>query len=165
MSANNKHKFDIFSVLNNISTKKRNFYQTLTEEEQKAIAPLVVMRWLSGTRSIRQIYFLNELVNPLVFSLSKHKPLLISLMSLCTSGQTQRYAWNKAKSNKTVPYPNTIGVIREYFGYNTSQAKDALPILTAETIIGFAEELGKQPDEIKAIKKELKDRERATVSV
>jgi hypothetical protein len=165
MSTNNKHKFDIFAVLNKISAKDKTFYNALSEEEQKAIAPLIIMRWMSGTKSIRQIIFLNELVNPLVFSLSKHKPLLLSLMSLCTNGQTQRYAWNKTKSNKTTSYPNTIGVIREYFGYNTMQAKEVLPILTTETVISFAEELGKQPDEIRAIKKELKDRERTTIPV
>ena len=151
-------KLDIFNVLKQISTKNVNFYETLTEEEQKAFQPLVVMRWLTGTNDVRQIYFLNELVNPLTFPLSNHKQLLYYLMTICGSGQNQRYQWKKQKTKKNVKLPNTIGVIKQYFRYNSKEANEALPLLTNENILDYADQLGKQSDEIKLIKKELKTR-------
>jgi len=151
-----ERKLDIFRVLSHISNKDRHFYQALTEEEQKSIAPLVVMRWLSGTKSAQQIYFLNELVNPFVFSMYPHKELLFDLMTICAPGRTQRYYWNKAQSKRKPSTPKAIGVIREYFHYSTIEAVSVLPLLDTETILGYAEELGVQPDELRTIRKELK---------
>ena len=107
-----KHKLDIFRVLNHTSRKDISFFNQLTEEEQKAYQPLVVMRWLTGTTDARQIYFINELVNPFVFSLPNHKQLLYNLMTTCTTGTPQRYYWNKTLSKKTTGTPATISVIR-----------------------------------------------------
>ena len=156
-----KHKLDIFAVLGRISNKDGNFYRNLNEEERKALAPLVVMRWLSGTRNAQQIYFLNELVNPFVFAMGKHKELLVDLMITCSPGRTQRYFWNKAKSKRTTSVPNTVNVVRDYFGYSSIEAMEALPLLDDEIILWYADELGRQPDEIKLIKKELKSRGQA----
>lgn len=158
MTSQKKHKLDIFRVLGRISNKDTEFYKSLTEEEQKALAPLVVMRWLSGTRSAQQIYFLNELVNPFVFSMAKHKELLVDLMTVCAPGRTQRYYWNKAKGKRTSSTPTVVDVIRDYYGYSTTEAMEALPLLTDEDVLWYADELGRQPDEVKLIKKELKSR-------
>lgn len=160
-----KHKLDIFRVLSKISTKDREFYQSLTEEEQKAVMPLVIMRWMTGTKDARQIFFLNELVNPFVFSMAKHKELLIHLMSISSSGRSQRYHWNKANTKKSTGATKSVSVVCDYYGYSTREAIDALPLLSDEDVLQFAEELGRQPDDIKAIKKELKTRERTSVSV
>ncbi len=154
-----KHKLDIFTVLEQISTKNLNYYDALSEEEQKAFMPLVVMRWLSGTRNARQVYFLNELVNPSVFSLHKHKKFLYYLMTLCTTGSGQRYFWNKTLSKRSSAAPTVNATIREFFGYNSREAADALPLLSNDDVLSYAEQLGKQPDDIRKIKKELKGRE------
>ena len=161
MVSQRKHKLDIFKVLGRISSKDREFYGKLSEEEQKAIAPLVVMRWLSGTRSAQQIYFLNELVNPFVFSMHSHKDLLIKLMTICGPGRTQKYFWNKAQTKRTTSTPHIVGVIRDYFGYSSIEAMESLSLLDDDTILWYADELGRQPDEIKLIKKELKSRGKA----
>ena len=161
MAKKKTHKLDIFNVLNQISTKKRNYYEGLSEEEQKAFMPLVVMRWLSGTRNARQVFYLNELVNPSVFSLHKHKKFLYYLMTICTTGHGQRYFWNKTLSKRSSTTPVTTQTICQFFGYNTREAADALPLLSDEDILSYAEDLGKQPDEIRKIKKELKGREQA----
>lgn len=153
-----KHKLDLFTLLNQISTKKRDYYERLSEEEQKAFMPLVVMRWLSGTRDARQVIFLNEIVNPSVFSLHKHKKFLYYLMTVCTTGNGQRYFWNKTLSKRSSTTPTIVNTIREFFGYNTREAADALRLLSDDDILGYAEHLGKQPDEIRKIKKELKGR-------
>lgn len=153
-----KHGVDIFKVLDQISRKNTSFYDNLSESEQKAIAPLVVMRWLTGTTDARQIYFINELLNPFIFSFYKDKKMLMNLATLCTTGKPQKYYWNKSKSKKTSSTPKTVDVVRQYLRYNTIQALEVLPLLDDEDILFYAEELGKQPDEIKLIKKELKTR-------
>lgn len=153
-----KYKLNIFDVLGKLSNGNAAFYDKLTEDEQKALHPLVVMRWLTGADDARQLYFLNELVNPLVFPLTNHKKLLVQLLSICTSGQSKRYKWTKVKSKKTAKATACVSLIKDYFGYNTRHAIDALPLLDDEAILFYAEQLGRQPDEIKVIKKELKSR-------
>lgn len=155
--AQTKHKLDIFKVLGKISTKDKDYYPSLLEEEKKALAPLVVMRWMTGTDSAQQIYFLNELVNPFVFNMANHKELLVDLMTICAPGHNKRYKWMKAgKRAGNTPKLNLL--IGEYFGYSTSHAADALPLLSDDQILDYATELGKQPPEIKEYKKELKKR-------
>jgi hypothetical protein len=158
MAQPKKYKLNIFDVLSKISTKDTKFFENLSEEEQKAVQPLVIMRWLTGTSSARQVFFLNELLNPMVFQLDKHKQLLLNLMTICCSGRSQRYQWNKPVSKKTSKTPTLVKVIKQTFGYNTVDALDALPILDNDTIMSYAESLGMQTDEIKLIKKELKTR-------
>lgn len=151
-----ERKLDIFKVLGNISNKKYAYYNTLSEEEVKAFQPLVVMRWLTGTRDPAQIYFINELVNPLVFNLAKHKHLLYDMMAISTTGSTSRYQWKKAKSKKSSNMPNVTRVVQDYFKYSLSDAADVIPLLSNDDIMTYAEELGRQPDVVSLIRKELK---------
>lgn len=149
-----ERKLDIFDVLKNISTKNVAFYDSLTNDQVNSFQPLVVMRWLSGTFSKQQVYLINELVNPFVFSLHTHKKLLWQLMSTCTAGKTQKYTWKK-KLGKVTSNPASVKVVREYFHYSTTQAKKAVGLLQSGDIISMAEELGWQDDEINAVCKEL----------
>jgi len=157
MDTNKKRVLDIFNVLNHINKKDKDFINTLTEEELKAFQPYVVMRWLSGTASARQIFFLNTLVNQFVFNIPDHKVLLYYLMTICTSGKNQRYTWSSSASKKNKTLPNVISVIRDYYKYSSSEARDVLPLLSHEDILSHAACLGRQPDEIAKIKKELKE--------
>ena len=47
----------------------------------------------------------------------------------------------------------------DHFDYNTTDAIEVLPMISNDDILSFAEQLGKQPPEISAIKKELKTRQ------
>lgn len=156
--AEQKYKFDIFKILERLSVKDKAFFDNMTPEDLKALQPLVLMRWMSGTTDARQIFFLNELTNPMVFPLTKHKQLLLNLLMISSSGKAKRYFWNKAKNNKKTSTPHTIDVIKQYFGYSTLQAKEALYLLKDNDILEYAAYLGCQLPEIKAIKKELKVR-------
>lgn len=147
---------NIFDALNKISVKQRGYYESLSEEQQKEFLPIVLMRWLSCTHDARQVYFINEIVNPFVFSLHKHKQLLAQLMTVSTSGSSQRYNWMKAKLKKTSGTPNIVNLVKEYYGYSTRRAVEVLPLLRDSDILGYAEDLGRQPDDISKIKKELK---------
>jgi len=152
------HKLDIFQTLTSISRKNQEYYSNLSEEEKKGFMPLVVERWLTGTRDARQVYFINELVNPFVFSLANHKPLLYKLMTICTSGKSGRYNWTKALSKKSSSTPIAISCIKQYYDYSTLHAIDALPLLSNDDILLIAEDLGKQKEDIAKLKRELKKR-------
>lgn len=152
-----EHKLDIFRVLKQADLKDADFYSKLTEEERKAFQPFLVARWLSGTYSSRQIYFLNELVNQLVFSLAPHKQLLWQLLTLCTSGKAQRYVWNKLPSKASASRPVSTKAIAEHYNYSVSKATAALECLTGDDVLEIAEALGWQSEELAKIRKEYKD--------
>ena len=150
-------KVDIFELFKHINNKDIEYFNQLTEEEIKSISPLVVMRWLSGTSNMTQITFLNNIVNTKVFPLHRHKQLLYYLLLASVNGQ-YRYSWRKAPTKKTSSMPLCLQAVSEYFGYSKSKTLDALPLLTDDAILGYAEELGFQPSEITKLKKELKTR-------
>jgi hypothetical protein len=152
-----EHRLDIFRVLKQADLKNAEFYGKLTDDERKAFQPFLATRWLSGTYSARQIYFLNEIVNQLVFSLAGHKQLLWYLLTICTSGKPQRYIWNKLPSKATISRPASTKVLADYYGYSTQRAAQALLCLTGNDVLTMAETLGLQTEELAKIRKEYKD--------
>lgn len=145
---------DLFKLLSKISQKDWEYVLSLTDEELKEAAPFVISRWLSGTSSAQQIYLLNYTVNPYVFELQKHKLLIFQLMTIATSGKSQRYTWMKLPG-KQFSKPLACKVLCEYYGYSHQQAQEALPILSVEHILEYAQELGWQTDDLKKLNKEL----------
>lgn len=148
-----KNKLNIFEALNKISTKDAHYYARLSVEHQKAFQPYVIQRWLSGTKDSGQIVFLNEVVNPYVFSLYEHKHLLYQLSTVCTDGTPKKYNW--IKPHKASKNPLTIEVVCQYFCYGVKEAKDLIPILSKQQIIDYGEQLGYDKEKITKLKKEL----------
>lgn len=151
-----ERKLDIFRVLGSADKKQADFYAKLTPEERKEFQPFLVARWMSGTSAAVQICLLNEFVNPYAFSLTNHKQLLWQLLTICSTGKSQRYVWNKLPAKRETGRPNAIKCVKEYFGYSTRDALDAMEILTRSQILDFAEQLGWQTEEIAKIRREIK---------
>lgn len=147
-------RLDIFRVLKAADTKDTTFYSALEDEEKKQLQPFLVMRWLTGTYSKQQVFMINEVLNPYVFSLYQHKELLWKLSTICTSGKSQRYVWNKIET-KNVEHPISVMIIQEFMGYNSKDAVNVLKLLDPNDIVEMAEELGWQDDEINKSRKEL----------
>jgi hypothetical protein len=150
------YKLDIFDLLNKLnSAKSRDIYAQLSEDERKGFAPLVVMRWMSGTSDERQIMLLNEFVNPAVFSLGKHPHLLMQLLQAASSKTPKRYAWLSVKSKKK--NVEAMKVVGEYFGMSSREVRLLDPFPTKEEVLKMADEIGWQKDDIKKLEKEYKD--------
>jgi len=145
---------DIFNVLEQADTKQYDMYSKLSDKEQKAYAPLVVQRWLSGTTDKQQIILINEILNPYVFALQKHKDLLWKLTTICTSGSKKRYTWSKAIVDNHSDN-ESIKCIKKYFNYNTKHATQVYNTIDKALIIDMAEELGYTDSDINKIRKEL----------
>lgn len=85
-------KLDIKRELNAVDLKNYNFYDRLTDEEKKAFAPFILMRYTSNVQGDRDIqeWFLemtNEMVNKHHWTLSKgHKALLWKLFAATGAG-------------------------------------------------------------------------------
>lgn len=149
------YKLDIFDTLSKIDNKKTgNLYAKLSEDERKGFAPLIVMRWMSGTSDERQIMLLNEFVNPYVFPLVKHPELLMQLLQVSSSKMSRRYSWLGVKSKKKKA--EAWRVVAEYFDLSDRGVALIKPFPSDEEILSMADDLGLQKDEIKKLEKELK---------
>ena len=156
--SNKKHKYDIFEVLTKISTKDRDYFNNLSDEEFKNIQPLVLMKWMLGTSDPAQLYLLNKFVNPHIFEMNKHPRMIINGMLACAPGRFMKYRWFKGAGKGTSSAKMCTKLIQEVYHYNEIKASDALSLLSDEDVLELAEEHGYQPDDIKLIKKELKIR-------
>lgn len=148
------HKVDIKIVNEHINNKDWNFFNTLSDVDKKGVQPLIVQGWLSRTSKQKSILLLNDNVNPYMFSFYQHPLLTFQLLTTCFDKSKPPFQpW--IPFVKTTNRSKSIKVICEYFNYNIQQAKEAFPLLQPADIIGYAEELGYQTDELKGIKAEL----------
>ena len=156
-----KNKLDLFSTLDALGRNNGNLFSTLSEDEQKAFSPITFQKWLSSGGD-KETFFLNELVNPFVFTLGgKHKELLFRLMSICGSGKKKRYRWTPPK---TVSTSLRIAVIKEYFKYSNKEAAGVLDILKKNDIIDLAEQLGYDDIQISNLRKEFNEKRNKKLS-
>lgn len=140
---------DIFDLLGRLDSSKGI---VLTEEQWKEFAPYVVQRWKSGTGDPLQVVLLNEVVNPYVFSLPTHKPMLLSLLQSTTTGP-KRYGWLGLKGAEK--FPNKRKVLQEYYGYSNREISSLTVWPSDDEVMEMAQSLGWQKDDVAALKKEL----------
>jgi hypothetical protein len=155
------YKLDLWKLLDNISTKNADYYNTFSDDNIKEFQPYVIQRWLTGMndgsmRSAKQIHMLNAISNRYIFELGKHKKLLYNLLTIGCVGSKARYKFNKTKKKNGGKMPIATKIIQGIYGYNYKDAEEAIVVLTDATIVEMAESLGYQDKEIKDLKKELK---------
>lgn len=151
-----KQKLNIFDILQQIDRGDLHIWENLTEEQRKEFSPFMTMRWMSCTDDVRQIFFLNELINPIVFNMHKHPQLMLKLLTACSSKIQQRYKWIKAPVAVGGVKSRPLQVVKEYYGYPSRQAKDVMTLFSKDDILTMATELGYQKEDMKLLKTELK---------
>lgn len=147
-------KLDIFDVLKNIDNQNVDYFYEKTEAQQKTLAQLVMMRWLTGTKNKKQIKYVNAILNPLVFPLYKHPGLLYKL-ALTTTDTVKHYQWI-GKKKKNSAFSNTIDVVCEYYGCSAAEAKTYLDLLTLDGVLSMADDLHIPKETITKVKNEFK---------
>ena len=152
-----RSSFDLFAGLGALSKKgpintpNLGWFDSLSAEGQKAAAPFVIMRWLSGTSDAAQIIRLNTVANQYMFAGTADKSALFKLLAVSTTGKTGRYSWIKGPGSKAKKL--SIEAISQY--YDCSPREAATYKVSADDMIEMAEELGWDPDEIKKLKVEI----------
>lgn len=105
MAAKKTYKLDLASVLQAIDRRDLSFYSGLSDEEKKAYAPLVLMRYMSSLtdqnrNSPYAILATNDLVNIGFWNLSKHPELQHMLLCLAGLGGKQYRPWLPIKRSR-----------------------------------------------------------------
>jgi hypothetical protein len=151
--------FDLFAGLAALSKKgalglsNTTWFDGLTPEGQKAAAPFVMMRWLSGTSDPAQIIRLNTVANRYMFAGSADKSSLFKLLAIGTSGKSSRYQWIKGPGSKA----KKLAIECTMAYYECSMREAQTYRIDTDSLIEMAEELGWEKDEITKLKKELDD--------
>jgi hypothetical protein len=153
MSNDNK----IFDLLKIIDDNDIHALASISKDEKKKLAPVVVMRWLSGCKNKDQLLALNSFTNPIVFKLYKHQDLLFKTMMVCSTGP-KRYNWI-GKKTKSYKFPKILEVLSKKFSCNLRESQDMLGRISAEEIYTMAEEYGFDVEFLAALRKEIKQYE------
>lgn len=143
--------FDLFAFLGSLSKRELAAYDKLSDSAKKAVAPFVLMRWMTGTSDPAQIVRINTFVNPYAFSLGQDKSLLCKLLAASATGKTGRYSWQKGPGSKSEKM--RLEVIKQYYDISTREA--ASYVIDGETVVEMAIELGWDDDELKKLKAEV----------
>lgn len=143
---------NIFEVLKRIDHKREDYYDLMTETDQKQLHPLVMTRWMSGTSDPAVIQMLNLTNNKYNFILAAHKPLLMRMLLLSSSGSSRRYQW-LAKAKDT-SQNRSLKVLVEYYKCSQRESEMYVKMHAMDELVQMAEYVGWQDDEIKALAKE-----------
>lgn len=142
-------KVDIFHILKNIDSGNVSFYTDLSEEEQKTVSMVVLLKWFTGTKNKHQIIAANALLNHLVYDFGQnHKLLLYYLFLISSSGTEKSYKW----INKSAVKDLYIKIISEYFKISKNKAKQYRHMYSIADLVDMANEMGYDEDTMKKIK-------------
>lgn len=136
-----KKGLDLFESLNNLSNADIAWFNSLSQTDKKSLAPVVVMRWLTGCSDKTQVQFINHFVNPYVFSLYNHPDLLFKLMMASSTGSSKRYHWLK-KGPQTKKAEKEMQIIMQYCNIGYREAREYYPMLNEDDIKMMTDELG-----------------------
>lgn len=143
-------KNDIFDQLNKIDSLDIN---AIDEEEfYKKFSPFMILKWSSYTKDANRVLLVNELLNPMIFTLHKEKKLLYYLACCCSDGTKKRYSWLKRPKKPNV---KVLKMIAEYYDIGTGEAKHVLGQLSKNDLLEILECMGYDDKLVKEIKKAI----------
>ena len=151
-------KLDLFGAFRQLNSLDFDFWDKLTPEERKQASPFVFSMWMQNSSNDGQVLYLNEFVNPHLFTTLKNKEdIAFILLALSSRGHQNRYSWVKRPSNKEkgVKADGVKSILKEYFEESERNIGYYLERLTSEEFVRICEEMGFQDDEKKKLKKEF----------
>ena len=92
-------------VLSALDRRDKKYYERLSDEDKKAFAPYILLRYASTVDSDQfftehYVTTTNELVNVNYWQLTKHPKLLWMLFSMVGAYQSQKHPWLKSNSRR-----------------------------------------------------------------
>ena len=163
MVAKKEYKLDMFDLLAALDRRDLKFYSTLTDEQKKAFAGIVAMRWMSVVSDRDQdlceyhIGMVNEAANKHFWNSEMQKHPELQYLSLAVSGigSKQRHQWIKGPAKKSKN--KTMKLLTEFYPTaNEEELQIFFDMNSLESILEVAKMLGYQDKQIKELKKELK---------
>ena len=166
-AAKRSYKLDLMTVLEAADRGRRDFYTNLTEEERKAFAPRVLIRWLStlndtNSNQTYAILAVNDLINLGLWSLGKHPELVWLLMTVAGTGKKQYHSWipTRKSAGSTPRLDALIGAI---WPHSNSMEQSILKNNhTAAQWLELAAGSGISDRELKELRDELKKQQKTT---
>jgi hypothetical protein len=151
-------KVDIFESFRKLNSLDFDFWDNLTPEERKQVSPYVFLMWMHNSPNDGQVLYLNEFVNPFVFTTLKDMDdIAFILLALSSRGKQQRYSWVKrpTRKEKGSKADGVKAILAEYFDETERNLGYYFENLTVEEFLEICEEVGIQDDEKKKLKKEF----------
>lgn len=143
-----KVDFDLFGALAAIDRKDYDYYDRLTEEQQRKFNPYMMVRWMSsikGNSALQQYHVLstNEFANTHLFGefVSKH-PKLQWLM-LCASGLGNGKQFHQFLKNNKLDDNNRMNFLSTVYPTSKiSDLKTLASLITAEELEQYIRDSG-----------------------
>ena len=93
---------DLKKTLRAAALRDKNFYDQMSEEDQKLYSPFMLMKYMAsvkGEQWMQEHYveMINEVVNKHLWTVSKHKKLAWILTAMCGVEQGQFHPWLGSK--------------------------------------------------------------------
>lgn len=156
-----QYKLDLFKqTLPALHRRNGNFYASLSEEERKEIAPLVLMRWISAVDSTADadtmIWMVNELVNMDFWVLSKHPELQWRLMAAANTGRSQRNTWIPGTKKKNLSKVDKL-LLELYPSLNDQELNLVRSKLDKDSLKQLLRDMAMPDNEMKAIMNDYKN--------
>lgn len=150
---------DLFnSVLPNLDVGNFDYYNSLTDAQKKEFSAFIVMKFMSAVRNEKDVphYLIavNKVVNRDFWELSEYKDLQYLLLTLCGIGSKKRHYFPGKQLADTALFK----FLKECYPFmKADEVQMFLDINEPDDIIELAKDFGLQDNELKKIKKSIKD--------
>ena len=149
-------KLDIFECFRKLNSLDFDFWDKLTPEERKQISPYVFTMWMQNSPNDGQVLYLNEFVNPYLFTTLKgHDDISFILLALSSRGKSNRYSWVKRPTSKSSKSDAVKEILGQYFEEADRNLSYYIDHMDVDDFTKICEKMGFQDDEIKKLKKEF----------
>lgn len=143
----------LHSMLKAIDTNQLDFYEKLTDSEQKGWSAWTAMRWassVSGTSTYHYLLMVNSLVNTDFNTLRHHPNLQWKLLSVCGVGHTVKHTWIAPPKQKKKS--KVLGFLLERFPEsNPKDLEQWSRTISAQRVKELAIDWGMDPKDIKQL--------------